>query len=503
MINFRITDIQGGMLTIERPAGQAISLKLAEIVEAQVMEILPSGAVSLKVKGDQLIAKTQVPLQQGQTAFFKVTGLPIDGKDLMLQFIGFSKEEQVTDENFMSSQSSLSNKTPLMPLLKELQSLIEQLKSLKPEQISQSNKNIRLQELNAEILKGLPTDVQRLPKEIRLQIQQLLQDSLRLTGQSIQSKLTDLLKNINPEIIQTKGFENIKKELSLNIEQILSSSFKGAIQDTGVALEAKLKNLAQVNGMTFFDDLKKATENPVVKEQDPDSLQRFPLNESKDNNKILQRDNTLEGQKTIPKTQTLSNDLPQLNNDLKARLLQIRQDMQEQRDKIEELIPQAKNNKSELAQISAKISSIDSSLNKIDNLIKDIETFQALSKATNSFYTFLPIQWDNLKEGDISFKKGKRGNLQSYSCTINLDLKEHGQLGIIVMQYGKDFYISMRAENKAFQEKLVSNIKELNDAFHSKGMNLKSAKVFDFDKKDEFEMIEELSLDHKGVNISI
>jgi len=501
MINFRVTDIQGGLLTIERPAGQEISLKLAEIVKAQVMEILPSGALKLKLKGEQLTAKSQVPLQQGQSAFFKVTELPVEGKDLKLQFIGLSQDEQIENQNNLSPITSDGKRPFLMPLLKELQGLIEQVKSLKAEQNVPISKNIRLQELNSEILKSLPTDIQRLSKDTRVQLQELLQNSLKLTGQNIQSRLSEILKDINPEMLQSKSFNNIKKELSLNIEQILNSSLKGAIQDSGVALEAKLKHLAQTGPLPNFDDIKK-TFNTILNSNNELINSPSMLKGAKEEPKglTLQRP---EDNKAIQKGQNLSNEVPQLSHDLKAKLLQLKQDMQDYKSKLEEFLPQLKNNKSEIAQINAKISSIDTSLHKIDNLLKDIETFQALSKATNSFYTFLPIEWDNLKNGDISFKKGKRGNLQSFSCTINLDLNENGKLGIIVMQYGKDFFVSMRVKNKDFQDKIASNIILLEEAFKSKGMNLKSAKVFDFDNKEAFEEIEELTLENGGLSISI
>ncbi len=72
----------------------------------------------------------------------------------------------------------------------------------------------------------------------------------------------------------------------------------------------------------------------------------------------------------------------------------------------------------------------ESTVRLIDGLIKDIETFQVLSKTTNSFYTFLPISWQELKDGEISFKRGQSDAKGiPYSCRINLDLERFGNFG--------------------------------------------------------------------------
>src|SRR5208337_4526814 len=77
---------------------------------------------------------------------------------------------------------------------------------------------------------------------------------------------------------------------------------------------------------------------------------------------------------------------------------------------------------------------------KIEGLLKDVETFQALSKTTDSFYTFLPVTWKELKDGDLAFKRGREGSTggATSSCRINLSLDGFGSLSILVLMNNRD-----------------------------------------------------------------
>lgn len=478
MINFRVTDIQGGLLTIERPAGQAISLKLAEIVRAQVMEILPSGAIALKIKGEPIIAKTQVPLQPGTNPYFKVTNLPTEGKDLTLQFLGFASDEEPQP----SQQTIFSDarKDYLTGLMRELSNLLRQIKEYSSEQPAKTS---RLQTLSNEILKLLPQDIQRLPKEMRLQLQDLLQTSIKITGQGIQSRLSELINNLPKNDNLTDEIANLKREISVSIERLSNISLKGAIQDTGVALEAKIKSVA-VSQDKLIENLLKGSDTKIPDKSTDQTMQTLK-----------------------PKTQSAESDLQQLRydkftdaksliqNDLKARLLQLKDAIN--RGGIGETITRAEVNKPELSQPYKNTEQLTS---KVDALLKDIETFQTLSKATNSFYTFLPVDWKGLKDGDIAFKKGKarESGITPYSCNINLNLDRVGAVGFIVLKFGNDYYLSIRTEDKKFQDELKTDIQELKNNFAQKGMRLNSINFFDFDDVDTFEQIDRIISDENG-----
>ena len=51
MINFKISNVDSGLISIEKPSGKSLPLQLGETVKAEVMEVLPSGEVTLKIKG--------------------------------------------------------------------------------------------------------------------------------------------------------------------------------------------------------------------------------------------------------------------------------------------------------------------------------------------------------------------------------------------------------------------------------------------------------------------
>lgn len=145
----------------------------------------------------------------------------------------------------------------------------------------------------------------------------------------------------------------------------------------------------------------------------------------------------------------------------------------------------------------------ESTVRLIDGLIKDIETFQVLSKTTNSFYTFLPISWQELKDGEISFKRGQSDAKGiSYSCRINLDLERFGKLSVMVMMYNKEFLVSFRAENPEFQAVLNNNVTVLRELFSSRGLNLKAVNVLDSNdvSLEQFERLESLE---KQISIKV
>jgi len=497
MVNFRVTDIQGGLLTIDRPAGQAISLRLAEIVRAQVMEVLPSGAVALKVKGEPLIAKTQVPLQAGTAAYFKVTGLPVEGRDLTLQFLGHAPQE---GPDLLQQPLQTGGKPhQLATLIKEFQTLFDQLKGLRPEQ--QSPKMGRLHEINVEILKNLPSDPQKLPKELRAQLQDILQQSLRLTGNSVQSKIADLIRSLPPDMPQPTSIENLKQDISVNIDRLLHSSLKGAIQDTGVALEAKLKHIAQALPAGQAEDI---TKGAISKKVDPAQMGNTTKEVLRAQIKQEALFTETSTQVETSKVRASSQEPPQLHNDLKAKLLQLKGAIEHSKVILQEALDPAERQRQGDASMANRIAAAEQALNNIDGILRDIETLQTLSKATDSFYTFLPIDWKGLKEGDIAFKKGKGrgGGISPYSCRVNLDLHGLGPVGLIVMNFGGDFYVSMRAKDEGFRSALKDHLQELQESFAARGMRLRAVNVFDYDNTEGFEQIEDLAGPEGGINIT-
>ena len=123
---------------------------------------------------------------------------------------------------------------------------------------------------------------------------------------------------------------------------------------------------------------------------------------------------------------------------------------------------------------------LENAINCRCRILKDIETFQLLSKTTQSFYTFLPVNWQELKDGEIAFKQNKAdGKEVSTSCRINLDLQDQGKLVIMVLSHNNEFFVSFRPESEEFKSMLSSNVVRLEEQFTEKGLNLKAVRVLD------------------------
>ncbi|MCL0075220.1 flagellar hook-length control protein FliK, partial [Thermodesulfovibrionales bacterium] len=284
-----------------------------------------------------------------------------------------------------------------------------------------------LQNLIAELLKALPSDVNSMSKEVRTQLQtllQLLQLSLKVTGQGIQSRLDAFVNQLPAEIRGHIVVENFKRDLMINIERLLDAPLKHALRDTGIALEAKLKTIAKL----------------LQSQTDPD--------------------------------------VSAIKNDLKAGLLQLKQLFRD--------LPVLK---------------MDNAVKLIDVLVRDIETFQLLSRLTDSFYTFLPLNWKGLKGSEIAFREGS-GDTKSIerSCKIELDLEKYGKLTIIIFMHNKEFFVSFKAEDPLLQTILNTHIDELSDAFIAKELNLKSVNILSIN--DTFtESLERLESSERIINI--
>jgi flagellar hook-length control protein FliK len=189
---------------------------------------------------------------------------------------------------------------------------------------------------------------------------------------------------------------------------------------------------------------------------------------------------------------------PAIKNDLKAALLELKQFIAERGEdgnhsaKVTAAASQG-------IQDAAPVRNIQAT---IEGLLKDIETFQALSKATDSFYTFLPLSWKELRDGEISFKRGQGSadGRSSYSCRINLDLKEFGNLSVMVVMHNRDFFVSFKAEKPEFKSMLNANLNELKSAFIEKGLSLKAVNTLDKDDAS-FEHLEKLESSERIINI--
>jgi hypothetical protein len=389
MVNSGIMPPDSGLLTIVKPLGKPISLKIGEIVEARVVDVLPEGGVTLNLKGSVLTARAEIQFLKDTSILFKVLGTDRSGGELRLQFIGQAQGEAIPDQNDPAGAKTL--KGPLQDFSKVLSKT--------------AGTPDRVLDAVEQLLKALPSDIKALPPDMRLRLQVLIKDYIRSSVDNMSTRLDQLLKLL-PHDIPEK--EQLMQTLKVFQKEITGSSAKldhlplrDALINTGVTLEAKLKALL--------------------------SAMRAPS----------------------------AGDISDIRMDLKAQLLHLKKYFSSNRDGSAELV---------------------------NGLLKDIATFQLLSKVTDSFYTFLPLFWEKMKKGDVSFKKsGKDGIGRSYSCRINLDLDQLGELNIVVLMSGKEFFVYFRADNDDFTSALRSSLDELEKRFSASGLSLKGTLFLDKD----------------------
>ncbi|MBK3333081.1 flagellar hook-length control protein FliK [Persephonella atlantica] len=103
-----------------------------------------------------------------------------------------------------------------------------------------------------------------------------------------------------------------------------------------------------------------------------------------------------------------------------------------------------------------------------EKIIKTIDSYQLLSKLTGGVFTFIPLMWDEMKRGDIFFKKSKKGK-NLYFCRIDLELKNLGRIVSGIFMFGKELHINFYIEDENLREiiqksadTLMQNLKKYN-----------------------------------------
>lgn len=482
MINFKVTGTDG--ITLIRPSGKEMSLKVGEILRANVMEVLPAGGVSLTIKGNTISARTEVPLEKGSAVFFKVLNTPSPGQDLRLQYLGRSEPSGTRQ----AGGSPLTGNT-LNRLLKDLSGSL--LKS------GAKGAPVTLRVLES-IIKELPADLNSLSPETKVQLQSLLQASLKSAGQNIQSRLDSLFRGQFPGAPgELPVMQNRRQEIMVAIDKVLGSSLKEAVENTGVVFEAKLKSAPDAGGEGAASPSRSGgagnSGDILPEESGRNALFSPELQERKAQSTMA--GSTPPGQEKEQATAEKTGDSTEqgaadIRHDLKAGLLQLKELLEERgRVAVRDMSSPGTMKGQEVPPPDQALKNLSS---RIDGLLRDIETFQLLSRTNDSFYTFLPVSWKELQDGEIEFKRGRgdgQGNT-SCSCRIQLDLEQFGSLSVMVLLHNKEFRVSFRSDDPDFQAHLGSHLRELKKSFSRKGLHLTSAQMIDAHPDSPLEQFE-------------
>ncbi|MBF0486820.1 MAG: flagellar hook-length control protein FliK, partial [Nitrospirae bacterium] len=151
-----------------------------------------------------------------------------------------------------------------------------------------------------------------------------------------------------------------------------------------------------------------------------------------------------------------------VNNDQKALLLKIKNILQD--DKMVEALKNSPAKRDELVGV-------------VDKFIKNIEFYQVSSRANDMVSTYLPFLWNELRDGELLFKKNKYHAKKSFTCDINLDLDRLGKISASVTAADGGFFVSFNVEKDNTKQLIMENKGELEKRFAANGLTLKVINV--------------------------
>lgn len=402
----------GDIITFLKPSGKAVSLVVGETVKAVVLNMVRDGTVSLRIGREVITARSDIPFTKGDVVFLNVLGIE---KDLKLRFVGLE------GKSLPQNVQTLENRSP-------------------------------------ENAATVPARIFKMLSEF---------SDVRLKSQDIQA-MNDLFRSIPDEVRssfpQLRALENILSE----IEHLNSEGLKASVENSGILFETRLK---LVSGHLSDEE----SETPTSAPPGEGIPEKVSPEGRKDTGGIVENDHILiddgktpgaikaklptethmikDGQDPFPDTG--------IREDLKGQLLQAKATMRD-----EGVIESLRMAGIRPQQISEAI----------DRLTRNIEFFQLTSRVNSMMYTFLPLSWQGLKDGEVVFKKSRDGlgTADTYHCTLNLDLESAGKLSISVTLLDKAFYVSFRAEKDNTVSLLHDHKDSLEKRFSDAGLTLKA-----------------------------
>ncbi|WP_457622902.1 hypothetical protein [Persephonella sp.] len=218
MINIKPFNFNYEFITIAKPQGKSITLKAGETVRAEVVDILPSGGVVLRMKGGHITVNTEIPLQKDTSLLLKILNTPQTDHKLKIQIVAvLNKEGNLT----INPRSEI---------------MLNQLTSLFGEK-----------SVNLEVLKSIT-------------------DLLSLNINNLNKDIKNVLVNLFTKGISENRsilFQNITKIPSENIafiNNLTPDKLQFLILNSGIFLENKLRNKKSVDSDLKFKILKGLSE---------------------------------------------------------------------------------------------------------------------------------------------------------------------------------------------------------------------------------------------------
>ncbi|NLI82099.1 MAG: flagellar hook-length control protein FliK [Deltaproteobacteria bacterium] len=404
------------VLVLSRAGDRILDIAAGDLVRGRVVDVRPGGSVSLRILGNLFQAKSSIPLAPNSNVLFRVVShrSGLGEAEIRLQFL-----ESIPDGEEAPG--------PLQgPPSRFLRILAQELASHEGSVETPRDMKGFLERL----LRELPDASHTLPKPLREDLLNTLRTFVRRGGATVLDRMASLVKGSLPQ--EFRGLDplnQVRGRLFADIEDVLHVPLREFLENTGVSLEAKLKALALL--LTS-----QATE---------------PSEGSPPGHEERAR---------------------RLDSDLKGQLLKLKGALLAHMEELSREEPRLSGGLGK--ETEAGNPALSRLLHSVEVLLQDIQTFQLLSRLTDSFYTFLPFFWDGLKEGEVAFKRGRSGSHgKSYYCLLHLDFHQLGRLTVVVMLQGRDFFISFKTVEDRLRERLQKDAGELERMFQARGFSLK------------------------------
>ncbi|MCS7203615.1 MAG: hypothetical protein NZ809_04110 [Thermodesulfovibrio sp.] len=350
---------QVGIIHIFKGKSQVpIKLVLGEILLAEILDILPTGTIQLRINERVINAQPQreIPLSKGDKVYVKVEK-PLSDGTIPLRVLTTEAEEIKVDLSIIDFLESIfAQKTEFRKA--DFLSLFKSLLNL---------------------------SFDSFPQDIKIEF---FDKILRIfKNQTIVKDIQQLIELAESKNIFNKEIETLKSFLLSFDESMKPEILKKVINNSGITFEAKLKTL--LNEVTNLESLK----------GDLKFIVNFILKEAKER-----------GYEEIY---------------LKAEQIQ-----------------------------------------------RQLEGFQIVSKGFNSLFSFLPILWRELEGGNIALKSFKKEGKDFFSLFVMLNFTDESLCFVVTLLENR-FFISFSADERTLYL-IKANEDKLKEAFSLNKMHLSS-----------------------------
>jgi len=391
--------------------------------------------------------------------------LPIENKNNLLSLIQQQSNQIISKPN-IPNDIKLEIKNAIENLLRQIpnnQAVTKEASQAQAQQLQQKGINTNISNLLANQQTTTLNQSQSLLNQQTItsnQFQSLANQLNSSMFENIEVNIKDLDQKLNNLNIKSEVLTNIK-ELFLNVkDQALLKNNMNVLRTLLTFIDQKLDTANMDMGSKT--NLKEQINNLN------NQLKSFDLVKTP-NQQLPQLQNLLSNLKTFQsgiENLNINQNSPQnlgisknLTSDLKSVILQV----QEQIDNAKEPVSK---------EIRATV----------DKISSQVEFYQLLSYTSNSNHTYVSFLQDEIEDADVQFNKTKD---DTFSCQINLSLKNHGDLKVLLVLDNKNnLGINIGVEDEDFKQKVQENLQKLRLGINDIGLLLQSLNIFSIDDKN-------------------